>query len=230
MTLQASALNCAKQLSRVNAAGTAIIDLEAEIKAEIGETVRFYNRRPYALSEVRAFSISLVSGQAWYDTVTLASATGDQQTAGRTSVPVLDVLTIDYARLDDQSTNPWYLKKILYSEFERFFEGSTPASFPTFYTRYAGEIGVYPPPSGAQTIYLSGEIRPPVPTEDSDTNVWLTQAAELIEAGACKRMCLKYIRDPERAAQFQVIERDAVDELRKESSRRRSTGRLKVNN
>lgn len=227
MTLSESALSCAKQLSRVNAAGTAIVDLEQEIKDEIAETIRFYNRKPYALTEVRGFSTTLVSGQIWYSTVDLSSAEGDQSVSGRTAVDVIDILSIDYARIDDGATHPWNLVPVRYGEFERLFEGSTPQSSPTIYTRYGGQIGFYPSPSGTQTIYMSGEVKAPVPTGDSDTSVWLSQAKEMIEAGACKRVCLKYIRDQERAAAFNAIEMAADNELRKESSRRKSTGKLK---
>ena len=98
MTLATSALECAKYLSRVNAAGTAIVDLEAEIKNEIGETIKFYNRTPYALTEFRGGILTTAASTTWYSTVDLTSGDGDQDNTGRTAVDTKDILSIDYMR------------------------------------------------------------------------------------------------------------------------------------
>lgn len=226
MTLASVALDCAKYLGRVNASGTAITDLAAEIKAEIGETVRFYNREKWALTEFRGMTLTTAAGTAWYSVVNLTSGSGDQENAGRTAVDVNTILAVHYARMDANDLD-FDLKQLSIREFEALFEGVTPSLYPNYFTLYAGQIGLWPVPDAAYQIYLNGHVKPPVPTGDGDTSVWFTEAKELIEAGACKRVCLKYLRDQERAGEFAALEASAVMQLRGEHARRTSTGRLK---
>lgn len=229
MTLATSALEAAIQLGRATADGTAILDLEAQIKAQIGETIRYYNRKPYALSEVRGYTLTTVAAQTWYSTIDVSTGAGDQAVAGRTAVDTKDILSIDYMRENPGSSgfNERLTRKD-YKEFERLFEGSTPSGPPTYWTYYAGQIGIWPTPDAAYTIYGAGLVKAVVPTSDSDTSVWLDEAEEMILAGACKRVCLKYLRNAERAKEFAVVEIDAEGRLQGEYVQKSSTRKLKV--
>lgn len=225
MTLATTALKCAKMLGRVDAAGTTITDLEDEIKEEIADTIRHFNRKPYALTEFRGATITTAASTTWYSTVDLTSGAGDQDTSGRSSVDVNDVLSLTYMR---DNSNDWPMAYLPYRDFEPLFEGSTPEGGPTKYTVYAGQVGLWPTPDAAYTIYFSAKIKAPVPTDDADTSVWLSQCEEMIAAGACKRVCLKYLRDSERAAEFAVIENDAMMDLERETVLKTSSRKLKV--
>lgn len=229
MTLAAVALECAKQLGRVNAAGTSITDLEAEIKEQIAATVRYYNRKSWALTEFRGFQFTTTAGTTWYNTVDLTSGDGDQSKTLRTAVDANSLLAVSYMRANPGASGlneP--LWRISYQEFERLFEGSTPTGIPTYYTIYAGGIGVWPTPSQAYVMYGSGSVKPVVPTNDADTSVWFDQAKELIEAGTCKRVCVKYLRDSVRGRDFEVMERDQMMALSGETMKRTSSGRLRA--
>ena len=230
MTLATVALNCAKQIGRVNAAGTSITDLETEIKEQIQETIRYYNRKSWAPTEFRGFQFTTAASTTWYSTVDLTSGDGDQSTSGRTSVDVNTILAINYMRTNPGASGqnePLWRRS--YQEFEKYFEGSTPTGIPTYYTVYAGQIGLWPSPSQAYTVYGSGSVKPTVPTSDSDTSVWFDQANELIEAGALKRVCVKYLRDRDRARDFETMERDQMGALSGETLLRSSSGKLKAN-
>ncbi|WP_299949076.1 hypothetical protein [uncultured Ruegeria sp.] len=229
MTLTTVALSCAKQLGRVNAAGTDITDLEAEIKEQIQETIRFYNRKPYHLTEFRGFTLDTAASTVWYSSVDLTSGDGDQSNTSRTAVDTNQILNITYSRENPGSSGlneP--LDRIPYAKFERLREGSTPQGTPTYYTYYAGQIGIWPTPDGVYELYFSGHVKPVVPTNDSDTSVWFDEANEMIEAGALKRVCLKYLRDKERAADFGIIEDGAARAMAREHLLKSSTGKLKV--
>ena len=227
MTLADIALNCAKQLGRVNATSTSITDLATEIKAEIGETVRFLNREKWALTEFRGMTLTTSVGVAWYSAVDLTTGDGDQEKTSRTAVDTNTILSVHYARMDANDLD-YELKQLPIKDFEFLFEGVTPSLYPNYFTLYAGQIGLWPVPDNTNQIYLNGHVKPPVPTDDSDTSVWFTEAKELVEAGACKRVCLKYLRDTERAAEFAAMEIAALNQLRGEHMRRSSTGRLKA--
>ena len=228
MTLSATALECAKQISRVNAAGTAITDLEVEIKDQIRETIRFYNRQPYALTEFRGATLTTAVSTVWYSSVDLTTGDGDQSSTGRAAVDVKDILDLTYMRENPGSSGlnePMY--RVSYKQFESMFEGSSPVGPPTYFTIYAGQVGIWPTPDATYTIYFSAHIKPPVPVNDGDDSVWFTEAGEMIEAGACKRVCAKHLRDIERAAAFGAMEETARANLQREHVLKSSSGRLK---
>lgn len=229
MTLATSALECAKYLSRVNASGTAIVDLETEIKNEIGETIKFYNRQTSHLTEFRGIVLTTVASTTWYSAVDLTSGDGDQDKTGRTTIDTNTILSIAYMRENPGSSGlneP--LARLPYTDFERLFEGSTPSGPPTYYTFYAGQIGIWPTPDAAYSIYFSATVKPVVPSDDADTSVWLDEAEELILAGAAKRVCLKHIRDTQRAQEFAAIESSALTQFNTEHVLKSSSRRLRV--
>lgn len=225
-TLATVALSCAKHLGRANAAGTAIADLDTEIKEEIAEAIRFYNRTPWALTEFRGLQITTVSGTTWYSAFDMTSGDGDQSATGRTAVDINDCLSIKYMR-GPTSTLDYRMRQISYDEFEELLEGVTPQGPSTVFALYAGQIGFWPIPDDAYTIYFSGHVKPVVPSGNSDTSVWFDQAQEMVAAGACARVCLKYLRDAERAREFAVIEKAAMDAFHAEYVRKTSTRKLR---
>lgn len=229
MTLATVALSCAKQLGRVNSDGTAITDLETEIKEQIQETIRFYNRKPYHLTEFRGFTLTTAASTIWYSSVDLTTGDGDQDKTGRTTVDTNQILNIRYSRENPGSSGlneP--LTRIDYQYFERLQEGSTPQGTPTYYTFYAGQIGIWPTPDAAYELYFSGHVKPVVPTSDGANSVWFDEANEMIEAGALKRVCLKYLRDKMRAADFEPIEASAANAMAREHLLKSSTGKLRA--
>lgn len=226
MTLASVALRCAKQLGRVDGSGTTITDLETEIKEEIGEAITFLNRQQWHLTEVRKVTLTTVASQEWYSTVDLTTGAGDQDLTGRTTVDVNSVLDIDYIRETTSSLRDGLLM-LRYRDFERLQEGSAIGGVPTGYTLYAGQIGIYPIPDQAYALEFSASIKPVIPTLDTDTSVWFDQARELVEAGACKRVCIKYLRDRERALEFAAVEEAAMSQLHREFVSKAATGKIR---
>lgn len=228
-TLADTALIVATQLGRVDAGGTTITDLEPQIKEEIRNTIRFYNRKPMHLTELRNGEILTVANQTWYSEASIVDAAGDQPLAGRTTLDVEDIIDIHYMRENPGATGlneP--LSEIPYPVFERLFEGSVPFGQPEYFTRYAGQIGIWPTPSGVNNLYWSGIVRPTVPQADGDTSVWIDQANEMIEAGAARRVCSKYLRNMQWANDFAQIEVLQLQNLEGEQVRKTSSGRLRV--
>lgn len=224
MTLATVALNCAKQIGRANADGTAIIALGTEIKAEIAEAIRYYNRKPWALTEVRGMVLTTAADTTWYSSVDLTSGAGDQDTTSRTAVDTNTIIRVDYMRYDDDR-----IEQRSYADFEHYLESTNSGGpEPYYFTLYAGQIGLWPTPTSAIEIYLSGKIKAPVPTADGDESVWLTEAQELIECAALKRVCTKHLRDMDRARQFEVLERDALASFGAENMLKTGTGRIKA--
>jgi hypothetical protein len=224
--LAAVALNCARQLGRASADGLSIIANEADIKREIGETVRFYNRQPNALTEYKDMTLTTVADTTWYSALDMTTGSGDQDSSSRSTLDVNDIIRIRYIE-----GPPVFNYRIDYREFADFqdwLQGTGSSGYPTNYTMYAGQIGLYPTPNDAYSITVAADVKPVVPTEDSDESVWFDRAKEMIEAGACARVCLKYLRDTERARDFAVIEEAARSQFHSEEVRKKSSGRLKA--
>lgn len=236
-TLAEVALKVAKNLSRVNAQGTSITDLEGEIKDEIAASIRYYNRQPWHLTEVRGLTITTVAQTTWYTTASAGlppnQAEGLQDlepSPGNDprTIRVNDILRIKYMREGGTTALTEPMKFMPYDEFETFFEGATPVANPTYYTRYAGQIGVFPTPDAAYTLYLSAEVKPVVPTGDNDTSIWLDEAEDMIEADATKRVLVKHIRDGMRAAEFAALEQVERVNLMNEHRLKTASGRVKA--
>lgn len=239
-TLADIALTVATQLGRVDANATQILDLENEIKAEIKNAVRFYNRKPSHLTEVRGGTLTTEAGTTWYSTVQSGVSYRHDSSLVVTIDSMASTLDVDEYISTDQIVKFHYMREnpgasglneplsmVPYTHFERMFEGSTPQGQPEYFTVYAGKVGIWPTPNAAHTLYWSGIVKPGVPIEDTDESVWFFNANELIEAATARRVCSKYLRDPERAQMFAADEMAAWNALQAEHVNKSSTGRLK---
>lgn len=216
------ALEVAKEIGRANPDGTAILDLETEIKEQIRETIRFYNRKPFHLTEWRDASVVLVSGTAWYSTASTTGGAGAAQ--AQTSVPVSDIISIRDMREADSLKSEIY--QVPFRDFQCLSTGTSPGTGVSYFTLYAEQIGFYPTPSASQTVNFSGNIKGFVPVANTDTSVWFDEAKELIVTGAVARMCSKYTHDFERAQIKRAEEGLLAVELHSEYIRKRATGRI----
>lgn len=198
-------------------------DLSAQIDREIQLAIARYNRRVTWLHEVRAVTLTSVAAQAWYSTVNVSTGAGPQDVAGRTAVPVSDIQAVRYMRTADYDD----LKQVRYSDFERFFDTTGSAGRTSYFTLYAGQIGLWPVPAGVETFTMSVVCKPVVPSSAADTSVWFNQAQELIENAAASAICRKFLSDGERAQAFKVFEDAAWDELLAESNKKAATGRIR---
>lgn len=215
--LASVALTVAKMVGRADATGATILDLEDEIKDEIINAIKFYNRKPLHLLETRAGTLTTVAAQTWYTEVDTT-----------TTISVNSILDIHYMRENPGASGlneP--MREIAYNRFEQLQEGSTSSGQPEYFTRYAGSIGIWPTPGAVHTLYWSGLVKPIVPSADSDESVWFDEANELIECAAARRVCSKWLRDPERAAIYTAEEQNIYRQLRGEYVSKSTTGRIK---
>mgnify|MGYP003440349363 FL=1 len=199
-------------------------DLNTQIDREIQLAMARYNRRVSWLHEVREVSLTSVAAQAWYSSVDVSTGTGPQDTTGRTAVDVADIQKIDYMR------DPNYddLRQVHYSDFEGLFDTTGAAGRPTYFTLYAGQIGIWPVPDGVTIYTLSAVVKPVIPSLATDESIWFDQAQELIENAAAAAICRKFIQDGERAQAFQVYETEAWNDLVREGNQKMATGKLRA--
>lgn len=204
-------------------------DAGAQVRREIANAIRRYNRVKTHLTETRDAELTTVIGQTWYPTISLANSTGE---GGRTdaSVSVADVLDVQYMRREISGSGyREMVKRLHYTDFERNLEGPDAGGDPLYFTVHAGGIGLWPVPSAVQTLGLSIHVKPTVPSADGDTSAWLTVANELIECAAAKALASKYLQDYEKAAIFSTEEARHWNDFHAEFVRKGATGRLRVN-
>lgn len=200
-------------------------DLDTQIKGEISRAIRRLRTETTHLNEVRGLEFITVAGAPWYSTLTTGNSTSEA-TLGAT-VDVSEVLNIQYMRETPGSSqlNEGMLP-ISYLEFERLFEGSSSSGDPEYYTLHAGQIGLWPTPSAAQTIYLTATVRPLVPVMDGDMSVYFEEAGELVEMMTAERVARKFIRDYEQAAGYERAVTPLLMALKAEASMKRASGRI----
>jgi hypothetical protein len=199
-------------------------DLNSQIEAEIKLAIARYNRRVSWLSEVRAGTLATVANQSFYSTFDITAADAVQDVAGRSAVSFQDVLKIDHLRDADYDE----LRRVSYSDFERFFDTSGSSGGPDYFTIYGGKLGLWPVPDAIETLTISAVVKPQVPSIGGDTSVWFEQAQELIENAAAQAVCIKFTQDAERAAIFAALEKVHYDDLVREGALKMATGRLRA--
>lgn len=204
-------------------------DLEAEAKAEIGNAIRHYSRRNSWVIERRGASITTVVGQTYYTTVDNTTGVGlESSPVGTTPTStdsLKDIIDIVYAKLEIGAID-WPLTLVSYRRFETLLENTTVSGTPNYITHYAGQIGLWPAPDQAFTVYISAMFKPAVPTVDADESVWFDQYQELIENSAARRLGQKWMQDPEMAQLFSAAEQEQEHLLLAEGMRRQGVGRL----
>lgn len=199
-------------------------DLSTQIGREIQLAIARYNRRVTWLHEVRDCTLTTVASQAWYSTVDVSTGAGPQDVTGRTAVDVPDIQAITYMR----DAGDIELRCLDYRDFERLFLSTNSGGTPTYYSIYAGRIGLWPVPSDVQSITLSAQVKPVIPTLADDESVWFDQAQELIENATCAAICRKFIQDGDRAQAYAVYEQAAFEDLVREGAMKMATGKLRV--
>jgi len=202
--------------------------LTAPIKAEVQNAIRHYSRRASWVIERRGSEITMVAGQEWYSLIDNTTGNGIEDsptgTTPTSTDDTLEILSITYAKLELGAID-WPLSFVTYSNFERLLENNDVSGTPRYITHYAGQIGVWPRPGSAFTLYISVTAKPAVPSADADDSVWFQQYEELIENSTARRVAFKWLHDRELGGTFALVEKEQEDLLLAEGAVRSSTGR-----
>lgn len=99
-------------------------------------------------------------------------------------------------------------------------EHLTDTGIPSKWAENEDAIQLWPIPDGVYSISVYGLADTGVPDEGSSSNIWTTEAADLIVATTKKRLWRSVYRDVEGALLAQGEEEEALTRLRRESRRR----------
>lgn len=94
---------------------------------------------------------------------------------------------------------------------------------PTRYAEYGSSVYLWPTPEAAYTLTFLGVTSVAIPATDNDSNIWTTEAYDLISAHAKFRLYDALWYDRERAAMAQAEAGEAFARLMDETTQRNDT-------
>ena len=174
----------------------------AQINYAIQDTVKQYERKPWWFNQ-KTDTFSTVVAQEYYTSADLAD--------------IPDIVQIVSATVADTSARP--LRPVDYQTIDDEQDGSVDG-FPRCYAVFKESLRLFPIPEAVYTVTLSYVYRLAALSADGDSNVWTTDAEELIRQGAKRRIALNYLNSEEIAARVAVMEREAYTEMIAENRRR----------
>jgi len=205
--------------------------LATPIQQEVQNAVRHYSRRPSFVIERRQMTIATVASQVWYSLLDNSSSAGFGDSATGTAPSATDstlnLLKPIFAKVE-QGAIDWPIEYVPYQpDFAALEAGAAITGIPSFWTFYAGRIGLYPTPAAVYTVYISGFFKPTVPTDGTHESAWFDQQIELIEVAAAKRVAMKWLHDTEMGMVFAQLEAEQESLLFAESAYRGTSGRVR---
>ena len=175
-------------------------DLTSQISNAVLDAVKRHETRVFWFNKTEA---------------TLNTAAGDQYYALPSDLLQIDSLRITYNEEDDVLQPRSYQ----YIDDRSDIQGE-----PTVFAIHREQLRLYPIPDAIYPLTMAYVYRPAALSADADSNVWTTDAEELIRASACRNLCLTIIRDPNYAMLWAGVESSALKALQRRTALSTTTG------
>lgn len=168
-------------------------DFTIQVKNAINTTIRHYNRERYQ----------------WNQTVTALVAVVGTETIALPS----DFLELDRLEYQYNGTSRLEIHQMNFDDIRQINVDQSTGT-PEWYAIYGDNIYLANVPDSAYPVYCYYLLRYPDLSADSDTSPWLTNAYDLIVAGAAKLIWARTIRNVAEAQVCAQLEADYASELR----------------
>jgi len=120
---------------------------------------------------------------------------------------------LETVRVTNLDTVPYAINLVSRDEMQDMrFSGSDVANKPLYYAHIAGELELYPTPTGTQNIELL-YLEKIEALSDSNTSNWLLADSPDLYLYACLVETCTYLRDDERLASFGALYQSKLDKL-----------------
>jgi hypothetical protein len=191
-------------------------EYNAQIQTAIYAAIRYCERELYYFNETRDVVFATVSGQGWYD----ASA--------NSNIPTLAGIVEAYVERADGRR--YRMRRERPEEIELLSDNSASIGEPYAYTYFGQRVRIYPIPDVTPYVIRLqlGPYRVAPISSSSDSNVWTTEAFDMIKARAKYIVYKDTIKDASLAAEALNDYQDQQSVLKAETSRRGGTGRIQV--
>lgn len=118
------------------------------------------------------------------------------------------------------STQRWVLKPREWEWFENYAYDTSFVGDPEYYAYYGRQIRLGPIPNAVRTIRISGVWRLTALSADADSNVWTTEAEELIRSRAKWDLWRNVLKEEQQAQISKNSENEAYAALKRETTHR----------
>ncbi len=185
-----------------------------QIQTCIFKAIRVCEREPYYFNETRDVTFATVDGQEWYD--------------GRDNPDIPTLVRIVEAYSEDETGQRLIMTRLMPDELEALSRSVTSRGQPTSYTYFGQRIRLYPiPGDDSRIIRLQlGPYRLAPIQSANDSNVWFTEAFDMVKARAKFELYRNYIQDEALATAALDDYREQDGLLKSETSRRNGRGRI----
>lgn len=183
-------------------------DIASVVDDFINDAINHYSRFRFWFNETSATQ-NTASGTATYNWPT-------------------DMVELDSLTLTANGTT-YKLRQMAPSEVDEVVFNTSLTGVPTDFALYAKQFRLYPTPNGTYTLnqyYLKNYTA--LTTGSGSSNVWTTEAEELIRARAKKLLLGHFCNDPQQAAMYDTIERELFAGLQQQTQRSTATGRTRA--
>jgi hypothetical protein len=181
-------------------------DIQSQIKLAILSAIAHYERERFYFSELRSETFATVANQEFYGT------------ADNANIP--NLAHIDSLTMTINSTQRWVLREREWNWFEQYAFDTSFTGDPEYYAYYGRQIRLGPIPNAVRTIRISGVWRLTALSADADTNVWTTEAEELIRSRAKWDLWRNVLKEEQQAQISKQTESEAYAALKRETTHR----------
>jgi len=181
-------------------------DLGTEIGQAINDAINEYASTRFWFNETRSVTFNTVQGQQFYGT------------SDSSSIPYF--VSIEQLILTDNGQR-YQILRVTNDELERADQPSTAQGRPYLYAYFNKQIRLWPPPPATvYSIRVTGYLTLAELTDDTQTNVFTENAANLIRLSALRRVYSEIIRDDASAQTMLLAEQAALERLNVETAQR----------
>lgn len=188
-------------------------DLTSEIAAAISSAITHYQSDRFYFTESRSATFVTVAAQSRY--------------TSSDDADVPKFVKFDAVFLIDSSSIAYELEYRTPVDMENLLDSSAPSGRPHSYTYFANGFQLYPIPDAVYTIRPVGLIRVDEPASDGEANnAWMVNAYELLRCRAKLYLAVHVLKDPDMALLMKAAEEQALSRLRRETTKKSTTGRI----
>lgn len=188
------------------------------IQDAIYQAIRYCEREIYYFNETRDVTFPTIEGQDWYD--------------GADNAQIPRLVRVVAAYSERPGGERYILRRISPEALEVMADNNASTGEPYAFTYFGQRLRLYPiPDTVTYTIRLQlGPYRVAGITDQDDSNVWTTEAFDLIKARAKYIMGKDILKDAVLAAESLNDYNDQHSALKAETSRRNGTGVIQATN
>lgn len=184
----------------------------AQAGTAIDAAIDFYQMTRFHFNTKRSVTFNTVAAQARYTS------------SDSSSIP--NLFTVDMAYLTNNSLY-YPLCRVYPADIEMWLASNTGQGVPSTWAYFDESVWLYPTPDAAYPVRFLAHIKIDGPASDTEaSNSWMTKAYELIRCRSRAYLATHILRDTGMAQLASAGESAALARLRREVSRRESTGQI----